>query len=165
MREELVIGFVGALAFLAGGAAHDASPLVMVQLAVVGAALASAAAVDVAQRRVPNRLVVPATAACAALAAAAGSSARAFLGGVAIVAVLAAIALARPAAFGMGDVKLALLVAVALGGRATPALLLALLLAALAGLALVCVRGRPVLTSAIPLAPFICLGSFGALLA
>lgn len=164
MREELVIGFVGAPAFLAGGAAHDASPLVMVQLAVVGAALAIAAAVDIAQRRVPNRLVAPATAACAALAIAAGVSAGAVIGSLVIVAVLTALALARPAALGMGDVKLALPVAVPLGGRATPALLLALLLAVLAGLALACVRGRPALTTAIPLAPFVCLGFFGALL-
>lgn len=163
MRRELAFGFVSALGFLAGGAAH-APPLMMVQLSLAGAALAMAAAVDIAQRRVPNRLVVPATAAFAVLAVAAGASAGAIIGGLAIVAVLAALALARPAAFGMGDVKLTLLVAVALGGRATPALLLALLLAALAGLALVCVRGRPALTSAIPLAPFICLGSFGALL-
>lgn len=165
MRREFAIGFVGALAFLAGAAAHDASPLVIVQLAVAGAALAAAAAVDVAERRVPNRLVLPSTAACAGLAVAAGVSAGALIGGLAIVAVLATLALARPAAFGMGDVKLALLVAVAFGGRATPALLLALMLAALAGLMLVCIRGRPALTSAIPLAPFICLGSIGALLA
>lgn len=165
MRTEIGIGFVGAVAFLAGGVAHDASTMMMVQFSVAGGALATAAAVDVAQRRVPNRLVVPATAACAALAGAAGVSAGAIIGGLAIVAVLAALALARPAAFGMGDVKLALLVAVAFGGRATPALLLALVLAALAGLALVCIRGRPALTTAIPLAPFICLGCFGALLA
>lgn len=165
MRKEVAIGFVGALAFLAGGAPHDASPLVMVQLSVAGAALATAAAVDIAQRRVPNWVVVPATAACAVLAIAAGVSANAPIGGLAIVAVLAALSLARPTALGMGDVKLALLVAVALGGRATPAFLFALLLAALAGLTLVCVRGRPALTSAMPLAPFICLGSFGAVLA
>jgi leader peptidase (prepilin peptidase)/N-methyltransferase len=164
MRNRIAFALVGALAFLAGGAAHGAPPLVLAQLSLAGAALTAAAAADLTERRIPNRLVLPATAACATLALAAGVSAGAIVGGLAIVVVLAALALARPEALGMGDVKLALLVAVALGGRATPALLLGLVLAALAGVALLCLRGRPALASAIPLAPFICLGSFASLL-
>jgi leader peptidase (prepilin peptidase)/N-methyltransferase len=164
MTRPFLFGVGGALAFVAGGVAHGAAPLVLVQLALAGAALAAAAVIDLAERRIPNRLVVPATVACGGLALATGAPVSAIVGGLAIVVVLAALALARPEAFGMGDVKLALLVVVALGGRAIPALLLGLMLAALAGVALLCLRGRPVLTSAIPLGPFISLGSFAALL-
>lgn len=150
MRRPIAFGFAGALAFMAGGAVHGQASLVLAQLTLAGAALA-----------VANRLVVPGTAFCAVLALRAGASTGAMLRTIAIVIVLGGLALARPDPLGMGDVKLAVLVAVALGGRATPALLLAF---ALAGLAVLCIRGRPALTGTIPLAPFICLGSVVALL-
>jgi leader peptidase (prepilin peptidase)/N-methyltransferase len=162
MRTSLA--FVGALAFVVAGIADSASAIALCRYALAGAALAIAAHIDLRERRIPNWLVLPAAAACAALAAAGGASAAAIAAALALVIVLAALALARPEALGMGDVKLALLVAVALDGRATSALLLALALAGIAALTLVVIRGRPALATALPLAPFLCAGALASLI-
>lgn len=65
----------------------------------------------------------------------------------------------------MGDIKLALLVALGLNGNAAEGLLLGLALAALLG-ALILVRHGPAAgRRALPLAPFIAAGSLLAVLA
>lgn len=165
MRTSIAFAVAGALAFVAAGAAGSASTLDLCRFALGGAALATAAYVDLREHRIPNVVVVPATAVCLILAAAAGASAAAIAGTLTIVLMLAALALARPDALGMGDVKLALLVAVALDGDAMSAMLFGLALATFAGLVLVAVRGRVALRTALPLAPFICVGALAALVA
>jgi leader peptidase (prepilin peptidase)/N-methyltransferase len=110
---------------------------------------------------IPNRIVLPAAAACALLAGQPADCVTACT--PALVGVLLVIALVQPAAFGMGDVKGALLIALALGATGTPALLLGLALAALAGLTLTIRRGRAALASALPLAPFFAAGAVIAL--
>lgn len=165
MRTSIAFGFAGALAFVAAGAAGSASSLDLCRFALGGAALATAAYIDLREHRIPNVVVVPATAVCLILAVAAGASAAAIAGAFAIVLALAALPLARPDALGMGDVKLALLVALALDGDATAALVFGLALATFAGLVLVAIRGRVAFRIALPLAPFICVGALAALVA
>lgn len=69
------------------------------------------------------------------------------------------LSLAQPPPFGMGDVKLALLRALGLGGLAAQALLLGLVLAAVFGGALVLRYGRSATSRSLPLAPFLSGGA------
>jgi leader peptidase (prepilin peptidase)/N-methyltransferase len=154
----------GATAFTLAAVESNADALTVARLAVSGAALGIAAAVDLAEHRVPNRVVLPAAAVCIALSLAAGTSLRELAGGLALVALLLVLSLAWPAALGMGDVKLALLIAFGLDGSAPRALLLGLLLAALVGLLLLALRGRQAWRRALPLAPFLAAGALAALL-
>ena len=64
------------------------------------------------------------------------------LGGLAVVVLILVLGLLWPASFGMGDVKLALLVVAGLGGVAAQALVLGLVLAAAFGAILVVRHGR-----------------------
>jgi leader peptidase (prepilin peptidase)/N-methyltransferase len=161
-RHALLLSCFGATALPLAGAGTD--PVVVARLSLCGAALGAIAAVDLAEHRIPNRLVLPAAAACAALSIIAGMPAAALLTGLAIVGVLLLVALARPAALGMGDVKLALLVVVGLDGETSQALAAGLILAALAGLLAIARCGRAAGRNALPLAPFVALGSLLALL-
>jgi leader peptidase (prepilin peptidase)/N-methyltransferase len=136
----------------------------LARLVVLGSALAVAALYDLAQRRIPNRLVLPAAGVCAALTLAAGVP-LALLAGLAVVVLLVAVSLRWPAAFGMGDAKLALLLVLGLDGSALRALAIGLALAALAGCALLVRRGRTAWRAALPLAPFIAAGALLAVIA
>jgi leader peptidase (prepilin peptidase) / N-methyltransferase len=159
----MLLAAFGAGAFLLAGESHD-SALVLIRLVICGATLAVVSAIDIAEQRVPNRLVLPAALACAALSLAAGAPAGGLLTGTALVALLALISLARPGVMGMGDVKLALLVVVGLDGSAARALLLGLLLATLAGLVTIARYGASARRRSLPLAPFVAAGSLLALL-
>jgi leader peptidase (prepilin peptidase) / N-methyltransferase len=159
----LPLAGLGAIAFaLAGG---DGGALAVARLAVCGAALALITASDIAEHRIPNRLVIPAAVACAGLSIAAGVHDAGLLTGVAVVASLALVSLAWPAALGMGDVKLALLILAGLDGSAARAIALGLVLAALAGLCIIARYGRRAVGRSLPLAPFLTAGSLPALLA
>lgn len=160
--RALLLACVGAIALPLASAGTD--PIGVLRLGICGAALGAIASIDLAEHRVPNRLVLPAAAACAALSTLGGVSAAVLLGGVAIVGVLLLIALARPAALGMGDVKLALLIVVGLDGDGSRALTAGLVLAALAGAVVVARHGRSADRQALPLAPFLAVGSLLALL-
>lgn len=163
--RALPIAVAGGFVFALAAAEANSDRLALARLAICGAALAAAAAVDLAEHRIPNRLVLPAAAACTALTLASGTGFRPLAVGLALVVFLLALSLARPAALGMGDVKLALLLAVSLDGRAPGALLLGFALAALAGALLVALRGPDAWRQALPLAPFLAVGALAALLA
>jgi leader peptidase (prepilin peptidase)/N-methyltransferase len=156
-----ISGLTGAASFLLLGLLHDAAEFTLARLAIVGAALAAAAVIDLREHRIPNRIVLPAAAVCAALAGPA--TLRHGLVALVLVAILLLLACAQPAALGMGDVKQALLIALALGATAAPALLIGLGLAAAAGATLVLRHGRRALTTALPLAPFFAVGAAVAL--
>jgi leader peptidase (prepilin peptidase)/N-methyltransferase len=160
--RALLLACVGAIALPLASTGTD--PIGVVRLGVCGTALGAIASIDLAEHRVPNRLVLPAAAACTGLSAIGGISAAALLGGVAIVGVLLIIALARPAALGMGDVKLALLLVLGLDGDASRALAAGLVLAALAGVVVIARHGRVAARRALPLSPFLAVGSLLALL-
>jgi len=140
-------------------------PLALVRLTLLGAALGAVVESDLAERRIPNRIVVPAAFACAAEWAASGIALFAVAEGLVLVLALLALSLFRPEALGMGDVKLALLLVLGLDGRAVVALLVALALAAGFGLVLLVRFGRSAASRKLPLAPFFAAGALLALIA
>lgn len=151
----------GAALFAVLGALGSWSDLAVGRLALGGAGLVAAAFIDARERRVPNRIVIPTAAACALLAG--PTTLRESLPALILVGGMLGLALARPDALGMGDIKHAALVALALGAVATLALVLGLALAAAAGCLIVATRGRHSLAMAIPLAPFFATGAAVAL--
>jgi leader peptidase (prepilin peptidase)/N-methyltransferase len=141
------------------------SPLALTRLAILGAALGQLALVDVRERRIPNQIVLPATAICASLSIVDGMEvSTGLLLTAGLVVLLLAVSLARPATLGMGDVKLALLLLAALGGLASAALLLTLELYALLAVILLVRRGRSTLGTTLPLAPIATVGCIVVLL-
>lgn len=154
----------GGLAFLAAGLRVDATGTELARLMIVGGALGAIVAADLAEHRIPNRIVTPAAVACAALLAAEAVRPQQLLSGLAIVAVMLALSVVSPASFGMGDVKLALLLLLGLGAFATQALVLGLVLAATFGAALMLRYGRTAARRSLPLAPFLSGGAVAAVL-
>jgi leader peptidase (prepilin peptidase)/N-methyltransferase len=78
---------------------------------------------------------------------------------------LLAAAIVRPGGMGMGDVKLALLLGVAVGRTVPLALVVALAAAAVPSIALLVRHGARGRTIGIPFAPFLALGGVVALIA
>lgn len=149
----------GGLLFAAAGIRFEAGGLELARLSILGAALGVAVASDLAERRIPNRIVLPAVSFCAVLLVVEGVQPGDLLGGVAIGGVMLGLSLIRPASFGMGDVKLSVLLVVGLGGLAAEALLLGLVLAALFGGLLFVRYGHSAVSRSLPLAPFLSGGA------
>ena len=164
-RGGLICAALGAIAFVLAGGAVDLAGVDLARLSMLGAALGGAVAVDVAERRIPNRLVFPSAAVCAALSIVGGVRVADVGAGAAVVALLFAFTLWRPESFGMGDVKLAILVVFGLNGNAAQALVLGLALAALLGALIVIREGLAAGRCALPLAPFIAVGALLAVIA
>ena len=129
------------------------------------ATLAAATVTDLRTRRIPNRLTAGAAALGVVLAAAAGAGAlgNALAAAIAVSAPLLAVSLIRPEGMGMGDVKLVAVLGLYLGWAAWPALLISLLLAGLVGVLLALGTRTPPSRAAVPLAPFIAVGSLPVL--
>jgi leader peptidase (prepilin peptidase)/N-methyltransferase len=164
-RRQLISGAAGLVVFTTVAALADAGTLGLVRLALLGAALGAVVDSDLAERRIPNRIVVPAAPVCAAATLASESASLALAEGLALALVLLVLSLLRPEALGMGDVKLALLLVVALAGRSALALVAALALAALFGVVVLLVYGRAGAQRRLPLAPFFAAGALIAVLA
>ena len=156
--RALLVAAAGSAAFAVAGMFSNVSLLTLARLVVLGGALAAAALYDVAQRRIPNRLVLPAAGGCAALTLAAGAP-LSLIAGLVVVVLLVVVSLRWPAALGMGDTKLALLLVLGLDGSALRALAIGLAFAALAGCALLVRHGRTAWRVSLPLAPFIAAGA------
>jgi leader peptidase (prepilin peptidase) / N-methyltransferase len=161
----LIAAGAGAATFALCALVLRADPLTLGRLALLGFALGAVVASDLAERRIPNRIVMPAAAACAAAWAAGGIALPALIEGLVLVVVLLALSLACPEALGMGDVKLALLLVVGLDGRGVVALVVALALAAGVGLLFLLRFGRTAASRRLPLAPFFAAGALIALIA
>ncbi|MEX5717739.1 prepilin peptidase [Geodermatophilus maliterrae] len=125
--------------------------------------------IDLRERLLPNRVLLPATAGAVGLlaAAAAGLGAwpdllRAAAGAVVLFSVLLVLALLAPGRLGMGDVKLGALLGLHLGWLGWPALLLGVLagfvVQAAAALALLALR-RVGLRSDLPFGPALLVGT------
>ena len=133
--------------------------------AIACAALVVVTATDLERRIVPNRVVLPATAAVLALQTASHPSPAWALGAVGAAGFLFLAAVAKPGGMGMGDVKLALLIG-ALLGRTTPVgIMLGLLLALVPSAVLFARHGARARRLAIPFAPFLAAGAVVALFA
>jgi leader peptidase (prepilin peptidase) / N-methyltransferase len=163
--RRLLAAAAGATTLTLSALLVQLDPLAVARVALLGAAVGALVDSDLTERRIPNRIVVPAAAACAVLSAAVGIATFALVEGLVLVAALLALSLARPEAFGMGDVKLALLLVLGLDGRAPLALLVALALAAGFGLLLILRHDRAAGSRQLPLAPFFAAGTLLALLA
>lgn len=161
--RALIAALAGGATFATPGLLASTNSLMLTRLTVLGAALVAAAFYDLTQRRIPNRIVLPAAAGCGALTLAAGAP-LSLLAGLATVLVLVVVSLRWPAALGMGDVKLALLLVLGLDGSALRALALGLALAALAGIALIVRQGSTAWKASLPLAPFIAVGALAAVI-
>lgn len=161
---SLAAAIGGGLLFFSASVRLEADGSELVRLSILGAALGAVVASDLAARRIPNAVVIPATASCSVLLVAESIRPPEVLGGLAIVALMLGLSLAWPASFGMGDVKLALLLAVGLGGVAAEALLLGLVLAAAFGGVLILRHGRSATALSLPLAPFLSSGAAAVVL-
>ena len=137
--------------------------------AIVGALgcalLVVVSVVDLEERRVPNRLVLPALAVALVVRTALDPSPRWLAGAVLAGGTLLALALIHPAGLGMGDVKLAAFLGAWLAWNGVLALVLASFVAFVPALGLIVMRGRAARKVALPFAPFLALGGIVALLA
>jgi prepilin signal peptidase PulO-like enzyme (type II secretory pathway) len=159
-----------ALASIAVGAACllrlEPSGLALVQASVAGL-LVWLAAIDLEFRVLPNRIILPATAAVLALTAVIEPSLALehALAAVGAGAFLLVAALLRRGALGMGDVKLAILVGAMLGASVVTALIVGFGAVAIVGVGLIARSGRKGLKQEVPLGPYLALGAFVALVA
>ena len=125
--------------------------------------LVAVSAIDIEHRIIPNRIVIPAFLVVLAAQTAIEPSPEWALGAIGASGFLFAAALAYPSGMGMGDVKLALLLGAMLGRLVMVALMLGLLFALVPVAALAIRHGARARKMAIPLAPFLALGSVVAL--
>lgn len=133
--------------------------------AVFCASLVVVTATDLTHRIVPNVVVLPAAAIVCALMTAAEPSPEWVIAGVGAALFLFIVALAYPGGMGMGDVKLALLMGVALGRAVAVALPLGMIAALIPAVVLLARHGSGARKMAIPFAPFLAVGSVIALFA
>ncbi|MBM3667344.1 MAG: prepilin peptidase [Actinobacteria bacterium] len=130
------------------------------------ATLVTVTLADLEKRVIPNGVLLAAAVAAVAIVIAAEPSslperliAAAGAGGFLLLA-----ALAYPGGMGMGDVKLAGVMGLYLGGAVVPAMVVAVLAGALVGLALMALHGSGERRRAIPFGPYLALGGFVGLL-
>lgn len=123
--------------------------------------LAIASFTDLRSRIVPNGLNLAGALAGLLLAAfgGLGDVLLSATAGLVVASPLLLVSLARPDGMGMGDVKLVAVLGVFLGWQAWPALLAGLSLAGLAGLMIALRTGRHSSGVALPLAPFLAVGT------
>jgi prepilin signal peptidase PulO-like enzyme (type II secretory pathway) len=128
--------------------------------------LAVVTVTDLRERLIPNRVLIAALATGLPLLALADPGALPGRLGAALAGggVSLVIALARPGAFGLGDVKLIATIGLFLGEPVVDAILVALLGGALLGLVLFARHGRAAAKLTIPFGPFLALGGLLALL-
>jgi leader peptidase (prepilin peptidase)/N-methyltransferase len=133
--------------------------------AIFCAALVVITATDLTHRIVPNRVVLPAAGVVVVLMTAWEPSVEWTAAGLGASFFMLLVALAYPGGMGMGDVKLALLMGVALGRAVVVALPLGMLFAIVPAIFLFARYGSGARKMAIPFAPFLALGSVVALFA
>lgn len=122
---------------------------------------------DLERRVIPNKILLAAAVAAVAIAAVGDPSslperaiAAAAAGGVLFLVVLA-----YPKGMGLGDVKLTAVMGLFLGRNVAPAVLVALLVGSLVGLAMIARQGAAARKQAIPFGPFLAVGGVVGLLA
>jgi leader peptidase (prepilin peptidase) / N-methyltransferase len=155
---ELITALLIAGCVLAFGVTADA-----LVAAFFCAVLVAVSAIDVEHRIIPNRIVLPATAAVLLANTALHPSPGWALGALGASGFLFAAALAYPAGMGMGDVKLALLMGAALGKVVAVAMMVGMLAAMIPGLYLMARHGSKARKMGIPFGPFLAVGSVVAL--
>ena len=122
---------------------------------------------DLERRVIPNKILLAAAIAGVAIAAVGDPSSlpERVLAAVAAGGVLFLVVLAYPRGMGLGDVKLTALMGFYLGRNVAPAILVALLLGSIVGLAMIARHGAAARKQAIPFGPFLAVGGVVGLLA
>ncbi len=122
---------------------------------------------DLEQRIIPNKVLIAGAALCLAIAVPTdpGGLPERLIAAAAAGGILFAVVFAYPAGMGLGDVKLAATMGLFLGRAVAPAVLIALLVASVIGVALIVRHGAQARKMAIPFGPFLALGGVIALLA
>jgi leader peptidase (prepilin peptidase) / N-methyltransferase len=133
--------------------------------AIFCAALVTISATDIERRIVPNRIVLPATVVVLGLQLAWRPSIEWPAAGFGAALFLFLAALAYPRGMGMGDVKLALLLGVAVGRAVPVALMVGMVAALVPSVVLFARHGAAARKMAIPFAPFLALGGVVGLFA
>jgi leader peptidase (prepilin peptidase)/N-methyltransferase len=131
--------------------------------ACFSAVLVALSAIDIRLRIVPNRIVVPAAVLTLVASTLIEPSPEWTIAALGAATFFFAAALAYPAGMGMGDVKLALLLGAMLGYEVTVAIMLGLVFALVPSVALFARHGTKARKMALPLVPFLALGSIVAL--
>ena len=128
--------------------------------------LAVLAAIDIEQRTIPNRIVLPAAAVVLAgrIAEYPHGWAEYVLASLGAATVLFLPSVFNRSAIGMGDVKLGLLLGAALGWRVVAAIPSAFVFAGLVSVVVLMRGGRSARKASIPLAPFFAVGALVAVL-
>jgi len=127
------------------------------------AVLVAVSVIDLEHRIIPNRIVLPATAVVLVANTLRDPSATWLLAGLGASGFLLAAALVYPAGMGMGDVKLALLMGVALGPTVAVALMAGMLASMVPSLVLFARHGMKARKMGFPFGPFLAIGSVVAL--
>jgi leader peptidase (prepilin peptidase)/N-methyltransferase len=129
------------------------------------AVLAVLAAIDIEQRIIPNRIVLPAAIVvlAARIAISPGRTWEWVGAALGVFAVFLVVHLVSPAGFGMGDVKLGLLLGAGLGRYVVLGVFVGLLAASAAGLVLIAREGRAARKRTMPMGPFLAVGAIAAL--
>jgi leader peptidase (prepilin peptidase)/N-methyltransferase len=127
--------------------------------------LVAVSAIDVEQRIVPNRIVLPAAVAIVVAQTAIEPSLEWIAAALAAGAFFLVAALAYPGGMGMGDVKLALVLGAMLGAGVAAAIAVALVASLVPSIAIIARHGRRGRKMGIPFAPFLALGGVVALFA
>jgi hypothetical protein len=156
--RAILFAITGAMAFTLLGLRDSATDLTLARLAVAGGALAAAAVIDLREHRVPNP---DHPSSCNGCGGARWHRSSAQSSGSCACGLLLSLAIQLPNldALDMGDIKTALLIALALGVAALPALMIGLVLTAAAREALVVRHGSIALTMVLPVAPFLAVGA------
>jgi prepilin signal peptidase PulO-like enzyme (type II secretory pathway) len=157
---ELATALLVGASFLAFGASLEA--LIAAFFCVV---LVAVSATDLRARIIPNVIVLPATAIVLVAQTLRDPSPEWALASLGASGFLFLAVLAYPSGMGMGDIKLALLMGAALGTQVSVALMLGLVAALVPSAILMARYGSAARKMAIPLGPFLALGSVVALFA
>jgi leader peptidase (prepilin peptidase) / N-methyltransferase len=128
--------------------------------------LAAITLTDLERRIIPNKVLIAGAVAAVAIAAVSdpGSLPERAIAAAAAGGLLFVAALAYPRGMGLGDVKLAATMGLFLGREVAPAIFVALLAGALAGLGMIALEGASARKRAIPFGPFLALGGVVGLL-
>ncbi len=155
---ELVTALLVAACVLVFGLSWDAAVA-----ALFCAALVAVSVTDFERRIIPNRIVLPAAVVILAAQTVLHPSVEWVLAGLGASAFLLVAALAYPAGMGMGDVKLALLLGVALGRTVPVAMMTAMIVALVPSAVLLARHGQAARKMKIPFGPFLAFGAIAAL--
>ena len=160
---ELAVG----VAFAATAIALRDDPAQLALGLLFVAMLAAITLTDIERRIIPNSILLAGAIAGFLLVAATDPSSlpERLTAGLAAGGLLLAIGLAYPKGMGMGDVKLAAVIGLYLGRAVAPAMLIALAVGALVGVAMMLRDGAEARKRAVPFGPFLALGAVVGLLA